>query len=406
MEIKLMRRIDYYVGVPMCILLAGCKILLSFFQRECREPPEKILLIKFLGIGSIILTAPAVAAIRVQYPQAKVYYLTFFKNREIVELLEIADRIFFIETESFYRFFVSTCQTVVTLWRERIDLAFDFEFFAKFPLVLAVVSRVRKIAGFYLISEIWRKNLLDFYGYYNHYFHVKDIFLSLVYLVAEEDPYYERFGKFRKRYGFKLIKPSSRATEVINKRLSEFGITEDRTIILVNPNAGEELAPQLKRWPVKMCAEFVTNLQESVRDAYIVFTGSPSEKAYVQLILGRLPKEKANSSRLINLAGMTTLSELSALCVRASVLVTVDSGTMHLAALTRTPTVALFGAETPRLYAPLNDRAKVLTSTLYSTPMFTIYTGKKSMLHRPVPLESLPLRDILRETLAYLTSPS
>jgi ADP-heptose:LPS heptosyltransferase len=64
-------------------------------------------------------------------------------------------------------------------------------------------------------------------------------------------------------------------------------------------------------------------------------------------------REAGVEARVINLAGRSDIPELVALLARADVLVTNDSGPMHIAAAAGTDTVALFGPETPALYRPL-----------------------------------------------------
>ncbi len=60
--------------------------------------------------------------------------------------------------------------------------------------------------------------------------------------------------------------------------------------------------------------------------------------------------------RLVNLAGEIGIDELVALFNRSDVVVTNDSGPLHIAAAAGAPVVALFGPETPTLYGPLRSR--------------------------------------------------
>jgi heptosyltransferase-2 len=83
----------------------------------------------------------------------------------------------------------------------------------------------------------------------------------------------------------------------------------------------------------------------------LVLIGSPMERAYVESLMA----ESALGSRVINLAGETGLAELVALFSHAAVVVTNDSGPMHIAAAAGASTVALFGPETPTLYSPLRS---------------------------------------------------
>lgn len=373
---------------------------LPFFRPSIQGQIRNILVIKFLGIGSIILTAPTIPALRDAFPGANIHYLTFKDNRSVLELLNLADRNIFIDTSSVYRFFLTTLQAILTIRRERIDIAFDFEFFAKFPLIVAMLGGVKQKAGFYLTSEWWRKYLLDYPGYYNHYYHIKDVFLSLVYFVKQSDPYYLHFDQYQMMYGLPTIAPSRQSMQRIDGRLREAGIMVDTAIVVVNPNAGPELAPQLKRWPGEYFSLLMDRLIGAHGDLRIVMVGSRNERPYVQSIIDRM----VNAGSVVNMAGETTLGELLSLLSLARVFVTVDSGPMHLASLTQTPIIGFFGAETPVLYRPLGERVTILCKPLYSVPMFTVYNGKESLLSENIPLRSITVEEAYHAVESYLST--
>jgi ADP-heptose:LPS heptosyltransferase len=119
--------------------------------------------------------------------------------------------------------------------------------------------------------------------------------------------------------------------------------------VVVNPNAGDMALE--RRWPMDPVVQLVDALAER-GDLNLVLSGSPGEREYVDGLVARL----ARPDRVVNLAGRVGLHEFIALLERARVLVTNDSGPLHLAAAAGTSTVALFGPETPVLYRPLRSR--------------------------------------------------
>jgi ADP-heptose:LPS heptosyltransferase len=100
--------------------------------------------------------------------------------------------------------------------------------------------------------------------------------------------------------------------------------------------------------------------------------------------------------RVLNWAGETSLEELATLFALARALITIDSGPMHLAALTGVPVVGLFFAETPALYGPLAARRAVVAPRLYSLPLFTVYTGKRPVAPANAPARLVDAREVLR----------
>ena len=123
-------------------------------------------------------------------------------------------------------------------------------------------------------------------------------------------------------------------------------------LILLNPNASDLLP--LRRWPSLRYVELARRLLERYPELFIGFTGAPGEAGPNNQLA-----DEVGSSRVITLAGKTTLRQVLALYTRSEILVTNDSGPAHFASMTPIRVVALFGPETPALFAarsPERDR--------------------------------------------------
>ena len=101
-----------------------------------------------------------------------------------------------------------------------------------------------------------------------------------------------------------------------------------------------------KLWTVEGFRGLVKRLQEEL-DIGVIFTGSESDRRYVDEVSLGLNPEPAN------LCGRSNLLELAALFKRCAAAVTTDTGPMHLAAAVGTPVVGLFGPDRPRAHWPL-----------------------------------------------------
>jgi ADP-heptose:LPS heptosyltransferase len=152
-------------------------------------------------------------------------------------------------------------------------------------------------------------------------------------------------------------------------------------LLLLNPNSSTDLAPIFKQWSSDKWRGLIGRLQTSYPGALMVMTGAPSEVKYVEDIISLLPSEKRAQVR--NSAGMFSLPELMALFSFGDIFITIDSGPMHLAALTDIPIVGLIFAGMPVLDGPLSKNARVVSPQLYSLPTWTVYTGKESLLLPP-----------------------
>jgi len=378
MNVRMMRAVDWYAGIPVCYALAVLRWMTTPLRAMRAGRIRRIAVIKLLGSGSLMLAAPAVRALRATHPGSRIMVVTFDENREAVELLGMADEIVTVRRTGAAVFVVDTLRAIRRLRRARPDLAVDFEFFSKYSLVLAALSGATRLAGYHLTLEPWRRALLDVRGYYNHYWHVKDIFLSLAYLLATNDPFYRRFDAFVRRFPPPDLGPGAAARNAMRKRLRAEGIAGG-PLFVFHPGSSTDTSPELKRWPEERWAALAGRVCAAYgRGARIVFTGSAGEWALCEGVRRRVPARRRG--RILNWAGKTRLRDLPALFAAARAVVAVDSGPMHLAALAGARVVGLFLAETPVLYAPLAARGAVVTSRLYGLPSFTVYTGKQPVV--------------------------
>lgn len=376
-DVRLMRWIDSQVGNVVCSTFAAAKRISAPFRKETTQY-RKILVTKFFGMGSIIVASPALQALREAYPDAEIHFASFSSNKEILEILGLTDKNWFLDNSSPAAFASSTMALAKDLRAEKFDLMIDLEFFAKFPLVLAGLAGVAKKAGFYLTHEPWRRTLLDVSGSYNHYFHTKDIFLSLVYLIATNDLFYLDFESFRDRYAYPQYRPTIAEKEKVDAVLGKANLAGKR-IIVINANTSADLAPEVRKWPVDRYAELTRKLLAENPDSGVVFIGAKSERTYVDGIV-----RAVDDPRAANLAGEVSLRQLLALFERCELFITNDSGPMHLACLVDAPIVGLFFADTPTVYGPIASRTAVVSPDLYSIPLFTVYNGKDVVAGRPV----------------------
>lgn len=377
LEIKSMRTIDRVVGNAACSVLALGKKLSKPFRRPTTTY-RKIAVMKFFGMGSIVVASPSLVALRDQFPGAEIHFVTFKSNRDVVQLIGLTDKQHYIDNSSAGAFAASTLKVARDLRREGIDLVIDLEFYAKFPLVLAGIASAKKNAGFYLNPEPWRRDLLDVPGWYNHYFHTKDIFLSLIYVLAKDDMYYLDFAEFSKKYQYPKITPAPADVARVREKLAARGFKGRGRLFVINPNTSPDLAPEARKWPSDRYGELARTLLSEYPDAQIAFTGTKSEARYVDAVVA-----SAHDARAFSVAGDLNLRELVALFSITDLLVSNDSGPMHLACLVDAPTVGLFFADTPTLFAPIGTNVASVAPPLYSMPLFTVYNGKDVVVGRP-----------------------
>jgi len=149
-----------------------------------------------------------------------------------------------------------------------------------------------------------------------------------------------------------LVSDPARAT--VERLLREWGYREGRMLFLFNVGAGHPL----RVWGAGKFAALAELVGERHDDALIVLTGSPAERVIA------LEIERLSGYPITNGAGLLSLNELIALTSLADLMVSVDTGIMHLAAALHTPLVAIFGAGLVDYCKPLSANHIIVKTEL------------------------------------------
>ena len=118
-----------------------------------------------------------------------------------------------------------------------------------------------------------------------------------------------------------------------------------------------------RRWPQEHFAALSQWLLENQPRA-LVFLGTQAERSYVAEVIRRI----GDSQRALNIAGRTNVGCLLGVLARARIVITNDTGPMHMAAALGRPTVAFFGPETPERYGPVGDGHVILRAPVACAP--------------------------------------
>ena len=368
MRIKTMKFIDETFGPPLCFCFFLFHKCFSLFSRmKAVDPPavKKILLLKFFGMGSIIMAGPLMRALRTKFPNARIILLTFSENTELCRRISLIDEILTVDTRSPWRLIRTISKAVFHLRRQKCDISIDLEFFAKFSTILQYLSSGKIRVGYYIIQQgillrmLWRGNLLTHNVYYNPHRHITEVFLALGRAIGADT---NDASPVR-------IDLSDEDRRQCNALLAEKGIQPGDRLIAMNINASSLCLE--RRWPIDRFAELTRRILKN-HPHTIVLIGGRSDVPY----LGQFMEMTGKEPRVVSLAGMLTIGTLTVLLSRAVLMVTNDSGPLHIAVSTGTPTVSLFGPEIPERYGPPGDRHDMLYAGLYCSPCLNAYNQK------------------------------
>ncbi len=142
------------------------------------------------------------------------------------------------------------------------------------------------------------------------------------------------------------------------------GVPQKRSYIALAPGATYGPA---KRWPLPYWKELVQKLLGERKESFLIL-GGLEEEAYLELLVKAVPEK--DKGRIHLLAGRTSPTILAAMLAHCKLLVTNDTGPMHVAAAVGTPTVALFGSTSPTWTRPLGIGHEVIYKHLECSPCF------------------------------------
>ncbi|MFM1758822.1 MAG: hypothetical protein RLY75_92, partial [Pseudomonadota bacterium] len=153
---------------------------------------------------------------------------------------------------------------------------------------------------------------------------------------------------------------SPAAKESISAKLRDAVINENSIYVLC-PGAEYGVT---KRWPADHFASLAQQLIANEPDAHVILLGGQGDHT-----LGEdIRTEAKNDLQIHNWCGKTSLDEAIALIGLSKVLVSNDSGLMHIGAALKVSQVAIFGSSDPHHTPPLSDKAKVLWLNLPCSP--------------------------------------
>ena len=150
------------------------------------------------------------------------------------------------------------------------------------------------------------------------------------------------------------------AQHQLEQLLEREGLVPDKPVIAchISSNNG-----QSKRWPVPFWALLIDKLNRE-QNAQVILTGAPDDMPLIECVTHQMQEHA------FNLAGKTSLPQLVALLKRANLVISGDSGPMHIAAAVGTPLIAIHGPTDPALSGPVSPNATVLRSGIWCSPCY------------------------------------
>src|SRR5437879_5270681 len=151
MNVAQMRRLDRWLGAPVCFLLTGLRLLFRRRVSSPTEAPGSILFGKLAEQGSTALAQAAIQAAIRKVGKENVHFVLFAENRPILDVMDLipSENVIAINAKGLVRTIASAVRAIWKLRRARIEAAVDLEFFARASAALCYLCGARWRAGYH-----------------------------------------------------------------------------------------------------------------------------------------------------------------------------------------------------------------------------------------------------------------
>jgi lipopolysaccharide heptosyltransferase I len=294
----------------------------------------RILIVRLGALGDIVHAVPAAAALRRAFPAARIDWLVSARHAAILDLVTVVDRRLLVNDRSGASGGMSLPAAIRELRAARYDVAVDLQGLLK-SAALARASGAARIAGFAAPYARERFAPLFYTDAYDpgaggmhdprEARHVVALNLALLSVVGVRSPAVE----------FPLAHVESEAAETVQRQ------TAGRYALL-NPGA----AWPNKRWPPARLAAVAMELAARYQLRSVVLWGPGEESLAAEVVAG--------AGGTATLSPKTGVTDLVALARGAALMVSGDTGPLHIAAAVGTPIVGIYGPTRPARNGPVS----------------------------------------------------
>lgn len=392
------RRERLLVGWADCALAPLRWPLSLVRRRRPGQPPRRILLLRLERIGDLLMSLGAIQSVRQMAPHAVIDLVVGSWNAALAQTIPGIDRIEVLDAPWLARDEASSsfAGLAARAWRWRrqhYDLAINFEGDIRSHLLMAA-SLARRRVGFDMAGG---GPMLTDRVPHDPKRHTALNALALVER-AFDVPAGTLPGPLQPQ-GRALWQLDLRADARTEARaqLDRLGIPRDgRPLIAVHAPGGRAI----KQWPPSRFAEVARRLAAEA-GGRILLTGGSSDRALLDEVAGAI----GSDAPAYVLDGDLPLPVVAAVLAECALLVTGDTGPMHLAAATDTPVVGIFGPSDPARYAPLGARSRVVRIDLWCSPCNRIRKPPERCVgHTPDCLEGVTVAHVLAAARDFLAN--
>ncbi|MEW6096650.1 MAG: glycosyltransferase family 9 protein [bacterium] len=374
-KVELFKKVDNIIGTPICFLLG---VLDKIFFRK-KSPPsdyKRILVIKLIAIGDLVVALPTIKALKKSFPEAYLAMLVTPRVKEVVEGFPYLDKIIYYDILGKDKGIKGLFKIISLLKKEKFDLVIELDHYYRITSMITFFARIKNRVGFDLPKQ-GRRGLVTIKVPYLVDVHEVEAFLETARGVGADISDKELVE----------IWTSNEDKEYVDKFLKEAGVTDEDFLVGIHPGTGPSATS--RRWTPEKFGKLADWLIKE-KKAKVVFTGANSELGLIN--------ESVNSmtSKPIIAAGKINLKQFAQLCSRCKLFICVDTGPLHIAAAMKTKVIGLYGPNTPLKWGPYGKGHITIYKNLDCSPCTKQYLGQVSKCKNPICMEKIEIEDVMK----------
>lgn len=327
MKLSSKKFIDNILGSALILLNTLIARLLGFLLRRdhsIRRAPQCIIVTKMLGLGSLLMAADAILAIKQKYAQAKLVLICSALLQEEVKALQLFDEVWAIDDRSFFRLISSALSVLRKGWSHRHVWTVNLEVYSRLSTIFSLWTFARNRFGFYF-NEVRFRYLLNTHHVYFNPMHLA----------------YDNYEQMALALGAPLT--------AVYRFPIQGAPPQDHQYIAINNNCSE-LAKE-RVLPDDLLIQVMLEVSAATSLGFALI-GSKADFAYNEHLYNH-PGLQTIHHRIINIAGTYPfLGFLNFLKRECALMLTIDSGPLHFAYRLNMPAVSVWGPTDPATRIP------------------------------------------------------
>jgi ADP-heptose:LPS heptosyltransferase len=268
------------------------------------------------------------------------------------------------------------------------DCVIDFEQHFQMTSVVAYLTNAPRRIGFYYTGSP-RKGLFTDAVFLDPSGHMVDAYMSLL------QPFGIETGRVEELESI-FVPPEDE--EAVDEWMRARGICGSGPLVGIHSGSG--IRAPVRRWGAGKFAEIIRRLRRAY-GAVIVLTGGSDERARVREVI-----DLAGAECVYSASGELSILQTAALMKRCDLVISNDTGPLHMSAAVGTPTIGLFGPNSPARYAPVGRHNTSIFKGVHCSPCIQIHKGRIDDCTDGICVKSITVDEVWAAVERYNLSPA